>query len=312
PEKPPYSYIALIVMAIQSSPSKRLTLSEIYQFLQSRFPFFRGSYQGWKNSVRHNLSLNECFIKLPKGLGRPGKGHYWTIDPASEFMFEEGSFRRRPRGFRRKCQALKPMYSMMNGLSFNHLPDSYGFQGSAGGASSPPPRERRAQRWVSLCCPNSPRGAVGVGLSGHEGDPEPWAGDGADLGVPAHHPGPSGERDAPDRSGLPACAKIAPVPRSHRGVRTGRLVGIFFSTPSSLFLPPPRSLCPPESLCTADHLSPRPAGIPRYHSQSPSMCDRKEFVFSFNAMASSSMHSAGSGSYYHQQVTYQDIKPCVM
>ncbi|KAF0884728.1 FOXF1 protein, partial [Crocuta crocuta] len=129
PEKPPYSYIALIVMAIQSSPTKRLTLSEIYQFLQSRFPFFRGSYQGWKNSVRHNLSLNECFIKLPKGLGRPGKGHYWTIDPASEFMFEEGSFRRRPRGFRRKCQALKPMYSMMNGLGgFNHLPDAYGFQ----------------------------------------------------------------------------------------------------------------------------------------------------------------------------------------
>ncbi|XP_063986258.1 forkhead box protein F2-like [Diachasmimorpha longicaudata] len=110
-EKPPYSYIALIVMAIQSSPDKRLTLSEIYTFLQQRFPFFRGSYQGWKNSVRHNLSLNECFIKLPKGLGRPGKGHYWTIDPASEYMFEEGSFRRRPRGFRRKCQALKPQYS---------------------------------------------------------------------------------------------------------------------------------------------------------------------------------------------------------
>ncbi|XP_044733592.1 forkhead box protein F1-A-like [Chrysoperla carnea] len=109
-EKPPYSYIALIVMAIQNSPSKRLTLSEIYNFLQQRFPFFRGSYQGWKNSVRHNLSLNECFIKLPKGLGRPGKGHYWTIDPAAEFMFEEGSFRRRPRGFRRKCQALKPQY----------------------------------------------------------------------------------------------------------------------------------------------------------------------------------------------------------
>ena len=109
-EKPPYSYIALIVMAIQSSPGKRLTLSEIYSFLQQHFPFFRGAYQGWKNSVRHNLSLNECFIKLPKGLGRPGKGHYWTIDPSTEYMFEEGSFRRRPRGFRRKCQALKPQY----------------------------------------------------------------------------------------------------------------------------------------------------------------------------------------------------------
>ena len=115
-EKPPYSYIALIVMAIQASPSKRCTLSEIYQFLQERFPFFRGSYQGWKNSVRHNLSLNECFIKLPKGLGRPGKGHYWTIDPAAEFMFEEGSFRRRPRGFRRKCQTLKP-YGMLNNMA---------------------------------------------------------------------------------------------------------------------------------------------------------------------------------------------------
>lgn len=107
-EKPPYSYIALIVMAIQSSPQRRLTLSEIYSFLQQRFSFFRGSYMGWKNSVRHNLSLNECFIKLPKSMGRPGKGHYWAIDPSAELMFEEGSFRRRPRGFRRKVQAMKP------------------------------------------------------------------------------------------------------------------------------------------------------------------------------------------------------------
>uniref|UniRef100_UPI00398EC8F2 forkhead box protein F1-like n=1 Tax=Pristiophorus japonicus TaxID=55135 RepID=UPI00398EC8F2 len=113
-------------------PTKRLTLSEIYQFLQSRFPFLRGSYQGWKNSMHHNLSLNECFIKLPKGLGRSGKGHYWTIDLASEFMFEEGSFRRRPRGFHRKCQALKPMYSMMNGLGFKHIPETYYFQESRG------------------------------------------------------------------------------------------------------------------------------------------------------------------------------------
>ena len=95
-------------MAIQSSPQRRLTLSEIYTFLQQRFSFFRGAYLGWKNSVRHNLSLNECFIKLPKSMGRPGKGHYWAIDPSAELMFEEGSFRRRPRGFRRKVQAMKP------------------------------------------------------------------------------------------------------------------------------------------------------------------------------------------------------------
>lgn len=166
PEKPPYSYIALIVMAIQSSPTKRLTLSEIYQFLQSRFPFFRGSYQGWKNSVRHNLSLNECFIKLPKGLGRPGKGHYWTIDPASEFMFEEGSFRRRPRGFRRKCQALKPMYSMMNGLGFNHLPESYNFQGSGGGLSCPP-NGLSLDSGIGMMNGHLSGNMDGMGLAGH-------------------------------------------------------------------------------------------------------------------------------------------------
>lgn len=129
-EKPPYSYIALIVMAIQSSPAKRCTLSEIYHFLQQRFHFFRGNYQGWKNSVRHNLSLNECFVKLPKGVGRPGKGHFWTIDPGAEFMFEEGSFRRRPRGFRRKCQALKP-FGILNGFDgTGSVIGPYGFTNS--------------------------------------------------------------------------------------------------------------------------------------------------------------------------------------
>lgn len=122
-DKPPYSYIALIVMAIQNSPAKKLTLSEIYSYLQQKFPFFRGSYQGWKNSIRHNLSLNECFVKLPKGLGRPGKGHYWTVDPSSEHMFEEGAYRRRPRGFRRKN--LKPVRSSLTTQAFTSTSYAY-------------------------------------------------------------------------------------------------------------------------------------------------------------------------------------------
>jgi forkhead box protein F len=71
--------------------------------------------------VRHNLSLNECFKKLPKECGKPGKGHYWTIDASAEYMFEdEGSLRRRPRGFRRKQQ----MKSFSNPSSF-YPPSSY-------------------------------------------------------------------------------------------------------------------------------------------------------------------------------------------
>ncbi|KAJ0058765.1 hypothetical protein NL108_000473 [Boleophthalmus pectinirostris] len=94
--KPPFSYIALIAMAIRDSSSGRLTLAEINDYLMDKFPFFRGSYTGWKNSVRHNLSLNDCFVKVLRDPSRPwGKDNYWMLNPHSEYTFADGVFRRR-------------------------------------------------------------------------------------------------------------------------------------------------------------------------------------------------------------------------
>ena len=76
PGKPPYSYVALITMAIKSSPDRKMTLAGISKFIHDNFPYYRRCPLKWRDSIRHNLTLNDCFVKLPRDVDDQNRGHY--------------------------------------------------------------------------------------------------------------------------------------------------------------------------------------------------------------------------------------------
>uniref|UniRef100_A0A914QCZ3 Fork-head domain-containing protein n=1 Tax=Panagrolaimus davidi TaxID=227884 RepID=A0A914QCZ3_9BILA len=109
-------------MAINHAADRKMTLSQIYNYIDARFPYYRNSdakrRQGWQNSIRHNLSLNDCFAKKSRdGLGPANdrKGNYWTLVTDYESMFEFGNYKRRKRMKRNKPQNHHHHHQLQNG-----------------------------------------------------------------------------------------------------------------------------------------------------------------------------------------------------
>ena len=122
--KPTQSYIALIAMAILSSPERKMVLSDIYTHILDNYPFYKTQDKSWRNSIRHNLSLNECFVKA--GRSENGKGNYWAIHPSNEEDFAKGDYRRR-RTRRKSKRAMIHPYGLYSEFfrPFHALPLTY-------------------------------------------------------------------------------------------------------------------------------------------------------------------------------------------
>uniref|UniRef100_A0A8D9EKA8 Forkhead box protein K2 n=1 Tax=Cacopsylla melanoneura TaxID=428564 RepID=A0A8D9EKA8_9HEMI len=154
--KPPYSYAQLIVQAVASAHDKQLTLSGIYSYITKNYPYYRTADKGWQNSIRHNLSLNRYFIKVPRSQEEPGKGSFWRIDPSSEHKLIEQAFRRRR-------QRGVPCFRAPFGLSSRSAPASPSHLGMSGimtpeslsREASPEPNIGHHQEIIT-CRPGSP------------------------------------------------------------------------------------------------------------------------------------------------------------
>uniref|UniRef100_A0A914LJ82 Fork-head domain-containing protein n=1 Tax=Meloidogyne incognita TaxID=6306 RepID=A0A914LJ82_MELIC len=109
PNKPPYSYISLISMAIQQSDRKMCTLSEVVYIIL--LWHILNITKIIINVVPGKIQLGilylliDCFVKVPRTPDRikncrPGKGSFWTLHALCGDMFENGCFLRRQKRFK--------------------------------------------------------------------------------------------------------------------------------------------------------------------------------------------------------------------
>lgn len=199
--KPPYSYISLITMAIQQAPGKMLTLSEIYQWIMDLFPFYRQNQQRWQNSIRHSLSFNDCFLKVPRSPDKPGKGSFWTLHPDSGNMFENGCYLRRQKRFKCEKQLALKEGAGAAGAGKKAAAGAQASQGPLGEASGPAsetPAGTESPHSSASPCQEHKRGGLGelkgtpgAALSPPEPEPSPAQPPqaAAHLLGPPHHPG---------------------------------------------------------------------------------------------------------------------------
>ena len=92
-KKPTETYVSMIAKAMLANGLQRMSLSDLYSKIEELYPYYKTSTITWRNAVRHNLSINECFVKA--GRADSGRGFYWTIHPSCVEVFKNGKYKRR-------------------------------------------------------------------------------------------------------------------------------------------------------------------------------------------------------------------------
>ncbi|NXY88876.1 FOXM1 protein, partial [Alcedo cyanopectus] len=137
-ERPPYSYMAMIQFAINSTEKKRMTLKDIYTWIEDHFPYFKHvAKPGWKNSIRHNLSLHDMFVRETSA---NGKISFWTIHPdANRCLTLDQVFKPLDLGS-------PPSPEHCESQQKKHLPDLQKNPGSNSGGKTEPQNARRKMK----------------------------------------------------------------------------------------------------------------------------------------------------------------------
>ncbi|XP_010134093.1 PREDICTED: forkhead box protein M1 [Buceros rhinoceros silvestris] len=137
-ERPPYSYMAMIQFAINSTEKKRMTLKDIYTWIEDHFPYFKHvAKPGWKNSIRHNLSLHDMFVRETSA---NGKISFWTIHPdANRCLTLDQVFKPLDLG-----SPTSPEHS--ESQQKRHIPDTQKNMGSNSSSKTEPQNSRRKMK----------------------------------------------------------------------------------------------------------------------------------------------------------------------
>ncbi|XP_078676529.1 uncharacterized protein LOC144913621 [Branchiostoma floridae x Branchiostoma belcheri] len=166
--KPPYSYSCLIALAMMKSRTGNMPVTEIYSFIREHYPYFKTAPDGWKNSVRHNLSLNKCFLKIEPSQADPNrKGCLWALHPdkVDKMMSEVRKWKKKdPEAIRR---------SMAYPVDFHYD----GCTPSSSGSPSPVPSPAEVCRGPARSPPESCRGPAQEPAASHPAaDRQPYVG----------------------------------------------------------------------------------------------------------------------------------------